>query len=189
MSLAGADRGVLSHLERRDIECSWGPSPNHNERPVNSPIDTLIVHFTALDFKASIAYLSCPQKEVSTHYVIDRDGSLVQLVSVDRRGWHAGVGELHGRGDVNSYSVGLDLVFVPGQDLGYTAIQYRVLAELTKALMAELPIKEENIVGHEHVARPRGRKADPGPTFDWGRYFLAAGLEGPFPATPAASRG
>jgi N-acetyl-anhydromuramyl-L-alanine amidase AmpD len=189
MPLVAADREVLTHLKKRGMECAWLPSPNHNERPADAPIDTLIVHFTALDFQPSIAHLSCPQKEVSTHYVIDRDGSLAQLVSVARRGWHAGVGELRGRGDVNSYSVGLDLVFVPGQDLEYTAIQYRVLGELTRALVVALPIKEENVVGHEHVALPRGRKADPGPAFDWQRYFVAAGLEVSPPVAPIAGRG
>ncbi len=189
MSLAAADRAVLSRLAKRDLSCAWLPSPNHNERPDSAPIDTLVVHYTALDYNPSIAHLSCPEKAVSTHYVIDRDGALAQLVSVTRRGWHAGVGELRGRGDVNSYSVGLDLVFVPGLDLEYSAIQYRVLAELTQALMAELPIKLENIVGHEHVALPKGRKGDPGPAFDWERYFVAAGLDGVSPPVPAADRG
>ncbi len=189
MALASVDKRVLSRLHESGLTCGWLPSPNHNERPANVTIDTLVVHFTALDFAPSVEHLSCPDKEVSTHYVIDRDGTLVQLVSVARRGWHAGIGELHGRGDVNSYSVGLDLVFVPNRDVEYSAAQYRVLAELTRALVAVLPIKRENIVGHEHVARPRGRKNDPGPAFDWTRYFSESGLADALSPVPAADRG
>lgn len=183
------DRAILARLLQRGITCTWLPSPNHDSRPNDVPIDTLIVHYTALDFEPSVAHLSAVEKAVSTHYVIDRDGTLVQLVSVARRGWHAGVGELRGRGNVNNYSVGLDLVYIPGHDHEYSEVQYRVLAELTRALLAELPVVPQNIVGHEHVARPRGRKADPGPDFDWLRYFSEAGLEGPLSLVPAADRG
>lgn len=189
MTMSAIDLKVQERLAHADIECRWRPSPNHNSRPAGSTIDTLIVHYTALDFEPSIAHLSCPEKEVSTHYVIDRDGTLVQLVSLERRSWHAGVSRLHGCGDVNSYSVGLDLVFVPGRDQQYRAVQYRVLGQLTRALLSVLPIRAENIRGHEDVALPPGRKSDPGPDFDWRRYFVEAGLEPSPSSSSGAERG
>ncbi len=189
MTMSATDHQVRDRLSRVGIQCLWQPSPNHNSRPADAPIDTLIVHYTALEFEASITHLSCPEKGVSTHYVVDRDGTLVQLVSLSRRGWHAGMSSLHGRPDVNSYSVGLDLVFVPATDREFTAVQYRVLGQLTRALLAILPISTSNIVGHEDVALPPGRKTDPGPAFNWTRYFSEADLEGASPLVLEADRG
>ena len=177
MSLREPDREVQAELLAAGIQTEYIHSPNHNDRPPRSIIDTLVIHYTALPMQESISYLTSVEKGVSTHYIIGRDGALVQLVPVERRSWHAGVSELYDRPDVNSFSVGIDLVFVPATDTGYTERQYKVLADLSRALMRVLPIDADHLVGHEHVALPAGRKRDPGPTFDWVRYCRDVGLE------------
>lgn len=170
MKLSNVDRRVRELLENADIRTEYIMSPNHNRRPVDTTIDTLVIHYTALPMQESIDYLTSVEKQVSTHYIIGRNGALVQLVPLERRSWHSGVSRLYGRDDVNNCSIGIDLVFVPGTDRGYTERQYKVLAELGSALMEGLPITPERVVGHEHVALPPGRKRDPGPTFDWERF-------------------
>jgi N-acetylmuramoyl-L-alanine amidase len=177
VKLTDVDRQVRARLESASISTEYIVSPNHNLRPEGAPIDTVVIHFTALPMRESIAHLTSVEKQVSTHYIIGRDGALVQLVPLERRSWHSGVSELYGRPDVNSSSVGIDLVFVPGTDLGYTERQYEVLAELGRALMEGLPIVPGRLVGHEHVALPMGRKQDPGPSFDWSRFCKDMGVD------------
>jgi len=185
--LGARDEAIRTRVDAAGIPTAFVHSPNYNDRPARVSIDTLVIHFTALDMDKSITHLTSQEKAVSTHYVIDRDGGLVQLVPVEKRSWHAGVSALGDRRDVNSFSVGIDLVYVPDNDNGFTSRQYAVLAALSQALMAEFPIKGENILGHEHVALPVGRKCDPGPEFDWERYFGDLELEGI--ARPGAVRG
>jgi len=153
-------------------------SPNFNRRPEGATIDTLVIHYTALELAPSLEILSAPEAQVSTHFVIDRDGTICQLVGMADRAWHAGHSAIHGRADVNSYSVGIDLVFVPGVDEQYPGEQWAAMVDLVKALMRVLPIKSENVVGHEHVALPPGRKQDPGPLFDWNKLRSALSAPG-----------
>ncbi len=176
MSLGPLDFSIRDCLRELGVPLTSHPSPNHNARPEGGIIDALIIHYTALEAAPSLSHLTSEEMGVSTHYLIDRDGQLSQLVSVSRRAWHAGQGELAGVSDVNGRSVGIDLVFVPGIDAAYTDAQYQVLAYLTGALLEHLPINPALIVGHEHVARPVGRKEDPGPLFDWRRYFVLASV-------------
>lgn len=176
MILGPLDLLVSERLNEFGVPLTSRQSPNFNARPEGGLIDALIIHYTALEAAPSLAHLTSEETGVSTHYLIDRGGQLVQLVPVACRAWHAGQGELVGTADVNGRSVGIDLVFVPDVDTGYTHRQYEVLAYLTRALLAHLPIDPALIVGHEHVARPVGRKEDPGPLFDWQRYFALASL-------------
>jgi len=171
MGIGTKDRRVFEQLSAAGLQVEFVASPNFNERPPPGLIDTLIIHYTCLPLKESIQLLSCTEKEVSTHYIIARDGALFQLVSVEKRAWHAGVSELYGRMDTNSFGIGIDLVFEPKFDTEYTEAQYSVLGALGRALVREFPIEHRRIVGHEHVALPPGRKQDPGPLFDWKRFY------------------
>lgn len=99
--------------------------------------------------------------QVSSHFVIRRDGALVQFVSCAQRAWHAGRSSWQGRDNCNDYSVGIELEGLEGET--FDVRQYPVLAELLVDLSARYPIR--TVVGHEHVAP--GRKIDPGPGFDW----------------------
>jgi AmpD protein len=100
---------------------------------------------------------------VSSHFLIRRDGALLQFVACTERAWHAGVSSWRGRPRCNDFSIGIEL---EGTDtLPYATAQYRMLSRLAKALRRRYPITD--VVGHSDIAP--GRKTDPGPTFDWPR--------------------
>lgn len=119
--------------------------------------------------------------KVSAHFLLRRDGELLQFVSVDQRAWHAGQSAWRGRENCNDWSVGIELEGLEGSV--FEPVQYRQLARLLRALASECPITEA--VGHEHVAP--GRKADPGPGFDW--PGLRRALRRSRPALPFAAGG
>jgi AmpD protein len=133
-----------------------------------------------LDWDAHPYYQSIRGLEVSAHFLIRRDGRLLQFVSTDRRAWHAGVSHYRGRHNCNDDSIGIELEGLEGQT--FEAAQYTALAALCRALANTYPIA--HIAGHEHVAP--GRKADPGPGFDW--LCLRATLGWPAPCWPDPAR-
>ena len=101
---------------------------------------------------------------VSAHFLVRRDGEVIQFVSTERRAWHAGVSSFEGRERCNDFSIGIEL---EGSDSEpFDARQYEALAALTEALRERYPLAA--VAGHEHIAP--GRKTDPGPCFDWPRY-------------------
>jgi AmpD protein len=100
---------------------------------------------------------------VSAHFLIRRDGELIQFVSCDDRAWHAGESNWCGVANCNDYSVGVELEGLEGDT--FEAAQYGALVQLLRGLRRRYPIT--HVVGHEHVAP--GRKADPGTGFDWAR--------------------
>lgn len=103
--------------------------------------------------------------KVSSHFLIRRDGELVQFVPVKRRAWHAGVSSWRGRARCNDFSIGVEL---EGTDDGpFTRAQYARLAMLIRHLRATLPLRD--IASHSDIAP--GRKTDPGPGFDWPRLL------------------
>src|SRR5262249_22465999 len=98
------------------------------------------------------------------HFLIRRDGELIQFVPADRRAWHAGESTWRGRDRCNDFSVGIELE--GADDTPFEDAQYAMLAGLTEAIRARYPIA--GIAGHSDIAP--GRKTDPGPCFDWDRY-------------------
>ncbi|GIU16567.1 N-acetyl-anhydromuranmyl-L-alanine amidase [Shewanella sp. MBTL60-112-B2] len=120
-----------------------------------------------LDIEADASFKELQGLEVSAHFLIRRDGELVQYVSCDDRAWHAGVSEFDGRSNCNDFAIGIEL---EGTDsITYSDAQYQMLMELTKSLMAHYPdITPTRITGHSDIAP--GRKTDPGNGFDWQRY-------------------
>jgi len=158
----------------------WQPSPNHGPRP--RAVDTLVLHYTGMPTPASALERMCdPQAEVSAHYMVDEDGSVLQLVEEDRRAWHAGVSEWRGEGDLNSRSIGVEIVN-PGHEFGYRpfpAIQMQAVIALCQQILARHPaITPCRIVAHADIAP--SRKEDPGELFDW--PLLAAAGVGFFPS-------
>jgi len=106
--------------------------------------------------------------KVSAHALVKRDGSLVQFVSCLDRAWHAGRSSFEGEEECNDFSVGIELE--GADDIPYTADQYLALSKLATLLMLAWPrITPERITGHSDIAP--GRKTDPGPAFDWPRFF------------------
>lgn len=155
------------------------PSPNVGERPNDTPIDLLVIHsislppgqyggpeieqlFTnQLDFNAHPYFQQIKGLEVSSHFVIRRNGHLQQFASTWARAWHAGASQWCGRDNCNDFSIGIELEGLEGQT--FEPIQYSVLVRLCQALAEHHPLRA--IAGHEHIAP--GRKQDPGPGFDW----------------------
>jgi AmpD protein len=136
-----------------------------------------------LDPSAHPSFASLQGLQVSAHFVIHRDGRVVQYVSCEQRAWHAGRSQWRGRDNCNDWSIGVELEGLEGQT--FEPAQYTQLARLMRALAAQYPLTEA--VGHEHVAP--GRKADPGPGFDWlqlRRLLRRRRPHLPFASTPKA---
>jgi N-acetylmuramoyl-L-alanine amidase len=144
------------------------PSPNHDERPPDTPVDTLILHYTGMRSGAeAIARLRDPVARVSSHYVVEEDGAVFRLVPEDRRAWHAGVSHWRGHALLNGRSIGIEIVN-PGHEHGYRpfpALQMAAVCELCLGILARHPIPARNVVAHSDVAPDR--KDDPGELFDW----------------------
>lgn len=149
-------------------------SPNFNERIGYAAPNMIVLHYTGMKTaKDALERLCDPAAEVSAHYVIDEDGTLYQLVDEEKRAWHAGVSKWDGETDINSASIGIELVN-PGHEFGYRAFpaaQMEALAKLCKDIMTRHDI--QTVLGHSDIAPER--KQDPGELFDW-QWLADAGV-------------
>ena len=149
------------------------PSPNHDGRG-GCPIDMLVLHYTGMAGAAAALDRLCdPAAKVSAHYVIDEDGTVHALVPEDRRAWHAGVSHWAGASNINSRSIGIELVN-PGHEFGYRAFaedQIAALIPLCHSILVRHPIASARVLGHSDVAP--ARKEDPGELFPWARLAKA----------------
>jgi len=143
-------------------------SPNHGPRPAGTPIDMLVLHYTGMKSASEALDRLCEAAaQVSSHYVVEEDGTLWRLVDESRRAWHAGVSCWRGHRDVNSRSIGIEICN-PGHDWGYRAfpaVQMEAVSKLCHEILARHPIPARNVVGHSDIAPLR--KQDPGELFDW----------------------
>lgn len=170
--------GFLTDARRVD-------SSNFDERPAGSAVTLLVVHaislppghfggdaierlFTnRLDPEAHPYFATLAGLRVSSHFLLRRDGELVQFVAADKRAWHAGASRWRGRERCNDFSIGVEL---EGDDVhAFNDAQYTGLAALTARLRCQFPLRD--IAGHQDIASPR--KADPGARFDWLRVLRA----------------
>jgi AmpD protein len=170
----------------------WLPSPNYDPRPSECGIDLLVIHNISLPagvfggpwierlFLNQLASAPYPELvalsslRVSAHFLIRRQGQLIQFVDIYQRAWHAGQSYFQDRERCNDFSIGIEL---EGTDTcAYETIQYQVLTRLTQVLFARCPeMGIDRIVGHCDIAPQR--KTDPGPAFDWVLYRqLLSGL-------------
>ena len=164
------------------------PSPNFDPRPPNTAVELLVIHNISvppgqfggdaierlfenrLDPVGHPFFATLATARVSSHFLIRRDGGIVQFVSCQNRAWHAGASSFEGRSRCNDFSIGIEL---EGSDfVAFEDLQYRSLARLTLSLCASLPLRA--VRGHDQIAP--GRKTDPGPAFDWVRYAREAAL-------------
>jgi N-acetylmuramoyl-L-alanine amidase len=162
------------------------PSPNHDSRG-GAAIDMLLLHYTGMaSAEAALARLCDPAAKVSSHYTIDEDGTVYAHVPESERAWHAGVSFWAGQRDINSCSIGVELVN-PGHDLGYRPFppdQIAALKTLCRDILSRHAIPAGRVLGHSDVAP--ARKTDPGELLPWAE--LAGDGIGLWPATtPAAS--
>ena len=137
-------------------------SPNYDSRPWGERIDCVVLHATAQNEMSEATTLFAHRGSgVSAHFVVGRDGRVVQMVPVEMRAWHAGVSQLAGVGGVNDYSVGIEMVNLDDGRDPYTDAQYRSVAGIIRLLRTRLTIPNDRIVSHAQIALPPGRKRDP----------------------------
>jgi N-acetylmuramoyl-L-alanine amidase len=143
-------------------------SPNHGERKDAKRPDAIILHYTGMQTgAAAIARLCEPTSEVSSHYVVEEDGTILQLVPEARRAWHAGKSYWAGERDLNSTSIGIEIVN-GGHDFGLPAFpdaQIAAVIALCTDISARRKILPSRILAHSDIAP--GRKQDPGERFPW----------------------
>lgn len=162
-------------IAEAEVELSPNSSDRHDE------IDLIVLHcislpegqyannypkdffLNKLDFKKHSSFESLRGLRVSSHLLINRDGSLVQFVPFNKCAWHAGQSSFEGRDDCNKFSIGIELEGTIKEN--FTDQQYAILNEIVSLLKREYPVK--NIVGHSEIAP--NRKKDPGPYFEWNR--------------------
>ena len=160
-------------------------SPNSDRRPAGTRVTLLVLHsislpagvyggdaierlFTnRLEAGAHPDFGALAGLRVSSHFLIRRDGELVQFVALHRRAWHAGASRWRGRERCNDFSVGVELEGT--EHTAFDAAQYACLARLVRALRSQLPLRA--LAAHRDVAP--GRKSDPGACFDWARLLAA----------------
>lgn len=152
-------------------------SPNFNERKdLGGRIfpDMIILHYTGMKTaKAALERLCDPASEVSAHYVIEENGHIHQLVEDDKRAWHAGKSYWDGLTDINSASIGIEIVN-PGHEFGYRCFpdkQIKALEGLLGVLVKRHNIRADRILAHSDIAP--GRKIDPGELFPWRRLAVS----------------
>ncbi len=168
----------------------WIKSPNCDERPEGEVVSLVVVHaislppgqfggngivelFTnRLDPAADAYFAQISHLRVSAHFLIRRDGVLIQLVSCRERAWHAGLSSWQGRPRCNDFSLGVELEGC--DDSPFEELQYDCLVDLLRRLCAYYPIAA--VVGHSDISP--GRKTDPGPCFDWHRLAAFGKLPG-----------
>jgi AmpD protein len=174
------------------------PSPNFGTRPLQAPIDLVVLHsislppgvyggnevqqlFTnQLDWTAHPYFETIRGMQVSSHFYIQRQGELWQFVSCDDRAWHAGVSHYRGRDNCNDDSIGIELEGLEGDS--FESEQYETLQALISAITGQYPIA--HIAGHEHIAP--GHKNDPGPGMNWELLQRSLGL--PLPCFPSVTK-
>lgn len=153
-----------------DHSFPWHPSPNFGARRGGALPDMVVIHYTAMESCAAARdWLSNPASEVSSHYVIARDGQGWQLVAESMRAWHAGKGAWAGCDDVNSRSIGIELCNTGAEP--FPEPQMVALETLLQGISLRWDIA--HVIGHSDMAP--GRKIDPGPRFDW-RRLVGQGL-------------
>lgn len=172
---------ILDVNAEAGLDVIAAPSPNFNDR--KTPISLILLHYTGMENgPVAIERLCDRAAQVSAHYVIREDGQILQLVSEDKRAWHAGVASWRGESDVNSASIGIEIVN-GGHDFAlpaYPTIQIDRLVALVGDLMTRHELGPECVIGHSDVAP--GRKQDPGEHFPWA-LLAAAGCALPAPQT------
>jgi len=144
------------------------PSPNFGPRPDECPIDILVLHYTGMQSgKDALDRLCDPDSSVSSHYLIEEDGRIFRLVNEDKRAWHAGRGNWQECSDVNSHSIGIEIVN-PGHEFGYRPFpddQISSLIALCQDILTRHDIPANRVIGHSDMAPDR--KEDPGELFPW----------------------
>lgn len=165
------------------------PSPNHDERRLGRRPDMLLLHYTGMPTAGeALLRLTNPAAEVSAHYFVFENGHILQLVPEARRAWHAGAGAWAGDTDINSCSIGIEIVNAghPGGLLPYPDVQIDAVIALCRDVVARWDIQPERVLAHSDTAPMR--KDDPGELFPWDRLHAAGVGHWTAPAPIAGGR-
>ena len=167
------------------------PSPNHGERVGQGRPDMIVLHYTGMPTAEGALERLCSLEapRVSSHYLVYEDGRIFQLVPEARRAQHAGISSWEGETDINSRSVGIEIVN-PGHDGGYPDFPHRQIAAviaLCRDILARRPMRADRVVAHSDVAP--SRKQDPGEKFPWRQLHEAGVGHWVEPAPPGEARG
>lgn len=162
--------GFEADYARADIRVS----PNFGPRRQGRKPSILLLHYTGMESgKAAEDWLCNPSSEVSCHYIVHEDGRIVQMIREAERAWHAGAGSWQGNPDINSASIGVEIVN-PGHEIGYRDfpdVQINAVVDLCGSIVERHKILPEMVLAHSDTAP--GRKVDPGEKFPWSRLHAA----------------
>ncbi len=169
------------------MQISDHPSPNFNAR--QHDVNLLVLHYTGMENGVAALQRMCdPQASVSAHYMVWEDGRIARLVAEDHRAWHAGVSSWQGDDDLNSRSIGIEVVngghdfpSTDGSLPPYPEAQIDAVVELCLSILSRYPIPATRVVAHSDIAP--ARKIDPGEHFPW--HLLAKAGVGLWPDLPA----
>lgn len=169
LALLGQQMNPLDNLPAPAVQLpgrnnvAWVGSPHFNVRPPGTKIDTIVLHHTASsNIEGVIKWFNMPESQVSAHYTVGKDGSIVQHVSTYHRAWHAGRSvDKRGIENVNNYSVGIEIVNKGDGSEPYPPEQVEAVFRLCRTLMRYRHKEVVQIVSHEFIAVPPGRKNDP----------------------------
>ncbi|NDE90521.1 MAG: N-acetylmuramoyl-L-alanine amidase [Alphaproteobacteria bacterium] len=143
-------------------------SPNFDARTGCTAPSLVVLHYTGMkDGAAALARLCDREEKVSAHYVVEEDGRIFALVDETMRAWHAGKSFWRGISDVNSHSIGIEIVN-PGHEHGYRTfpdVQMHAVLELCQQIKTRYELPSNAFIGHSDIAPQR--KEDPGELFDW----------------------
>jgi N-acetyl-anhydromuramyl-L-alanine amidase AmpD len=156
--------GILLQPYQRPEPRQWPfvASPNVDDRPPGVRVSCVVMHATEIErLVDTIGCFRSPATKVSAHFVVDKDGMVVQMVPVSRRAWHAGRSSLRGVAHVNDFSVGIEMINRGDGRDPYPEAQIAAAAEIVRLLRRRFSIPLSRIVTHAQVARPSGRKVDP----------------------------
>ncbi|HEY9899643.1 MAG TPA: N-acetylmuramoyl-L-alanine amidase [Pantanalinema sp.] len=153
----------------------WLLSPHADARPQGAAIDMIVIHDTETpgvrDARTIWRHFANPSSQVSAHYVIGKDGAIVQCVPDALRAWHAGESYYRGQDHLNDRSIGIELVNAQTGDDPFTNAQYRSLVQLVAHLVATHGIPLDRIVGHKDITLKPEVKKDPAVNFSFSRMF------------------
>ncbi|BCH31827.1 N-acetylmuramoyl-L-alanine amidase [Mesorhizobium sp. L-8-10] len=162
--------GFLPDHDRAEVRVS----PNFGPRRDCVRPDIILLHYTGMQTgDSAVAWLCDPVSDVSAHYLVEEDGHIVQMVRESDRAWHAGKASWRGRADINSSSIGIEIVN-PGHAFGYPDFpdcQIASVIDLCRGIIDRHDIRPERVLAHSDVSP--GRKIDPGEKFPWPTLFAA----------------
>jgi N-acetylmuramoyl-L-alanine amidase len=187
-SSATAGAAAAAFMPDSSVASDVIPSPNFGDRNNGRLPDMILLHYTGMpDADGAIAKLCAAGSEVSAHYIALEDGGIIQCVPETKRAWHAGVSSWAGEDDINSCSIGIEIIN-PGHDWGYPDFPSRQIAAviaLCRGIMLRRNVPAHRVLGHSDVAP--ARKKDPGEKFPW--HSLANSGVGHWVQPPPITRG